>query len=58
MTDAADSKLHDLIALAREPSSERRRELLREITNLFFAAQTPPSAEMALYDDLMSQLAG
>jgi uncharacterized protein (DUF2336 family) len=57
LTDVSDSKLHDLIALAREPSSERRRELLREITNLFFATQAPATAEMALYDDLMSQLA-
>ena len=51
------SKLLHLIALAQEPSSERRRELLREVTNLFFTAdsgQTP--AEMALFDDVLTQL--
>ena len=51
------SKLIHLIALAQEPSSERRRELLREVTNLFFTAdsgQTP--AEMALFDEVLSQL--
>jgi uncharacterized protein (DUF2336 family) len=58
LTDVPESKLHELIALAREPSSARRRELLREITNLFFAAHAPAAAEMALYDDLMIQLAG
>lgn len=52
------SKLHDLIALAREPSSERRRELLREVTNLFFNAEGgPPPAEIALFDEILSQLA-
>jgi uncharacterized protein (DUF2336 family) len=52
------SKLHDLIDLAKEPSSERRRELLREVTNLFFSgegAQSP--AELGLFDDVMTQLA-
>ncbi len=56
---AAQTKLHDLIALAREPSSERRHELLREVTDLFFVAPDgrPPS-ELALFDDVLSQLAG
>ncbi|WP_374571612.1 DUF2336 domain-containing protein [Phenylobacterium sp.] len=53
------SKLHDLIELAQEPSSERRRELLRGVTDLFFANDEKPSGvEMQLYDDVMSQLAG
>ena len=30
------TKLHDLISLAEEPSSERRRELMRGVTDLFF----------------------
>ena len=34
----ARSKLHDLIEMAQEPSSERRRELLRGVTDLFFAS--------------------
>jgi uncharacterized protein (DUF2336 family) len=52
----ANSKLHELITLAREPSSEKRRALLHEITNLFFTtpAQT---THTALFDDLLSQLA-
>lgn len=53
------SKLHDLIAMAQEPSSERRRELLRGITDLFFVSEGAHGhAEMALFDDVMSQLAG
>jgi len=53
------SKLYDLIALAQEPSSERRRELLRNITDLFFTQEDgPDGAELDLYDDVMSQLAG
>jgi uncharacterized protein (DUF2336 family) len=55
----ADSKLHHLIALAAEPSSERRRELLREVTDLFFTVDGGPGgAEMGLFDDVMTQLAG
>ncbi len=53
------TKLHDLIALAREPSSERRRELLREVTDLFFTSpEGRPPAELALFDEVLSQLAG
>ncbi len=53
------TKLHDLIDLAQEPSSERRRELLRGVTDLFFASGDARGAgEMALFDDVMSQLAG
>ncbi len=52
------SKLHDLIELAKEPSSERRRELLREVTDLFLV-QSPThldSTQMALFDDVMSRI--
>jgi uncharacterized protein (DUF2336 family) len=52
------SKLHDLIALAHEPSSERRRELLRGVTDLFFTADSHGLAEMGLFDDVMDDLAG
>ena len=53
------SKLHDLIALAQEPSSERRRELLREVTNLFFSGvDDHADTEVGLFDDILSQLAG
>lgn len=53
------AKLHDLIALAEEPSSERRRELMRGVTDLFFASEEEHGAvEMSLFDDVLSQLAG
>jgi uncharacterized protein (DUF2336 family) len=52
------SRLHDLIALADEPSSSRRRELLRGVTDLFFAADGHGEVEMGLFDDVMGQLAG
>ena len=53
------SKLHDLIEMAQEPSSERRRELLRGVTDLFFSAEATHGAdELGLFDDVMSQLAG
>jgi len=53
------SKLHDLIALAREPSSDRRRELLREITDLFLAqpAEAMDPAQAALFDEVMQRIA-
>jgi len=52
------SRLHDLIALADEPSSEKRRELLRGVTDLFFTGDAHNQVEMGLFDDVMSQLAG
>jgi uncharacterized protein (DUF2336 family) len=53
------SKLQDLIALAHEPSSERRRELLRQVTDLFFTVPEPQQRpEMPLFDSVMGQLAG
>jgi uncharacterized protein (DUF2336 family) len=53
------SKLQDLISLAKEPSSEKRRVLLREMTDLFFANPAGRGGpELALFDDVLSQLAG
>ncbi len=53
------SKLRDLIDLAKEPSSERRRELLREVTNLFFSgAENQGEPEGPIFDDILTQLAG
>ena len=52
------SKLHDLIGLAQEPSSDRRRELLREISDLFMAqpaGQLDPR-QMELFDDVMGRI--
>ncbi len=52
------TKLDELIALAQEPSSERRRELLREVTDLFFSASGPHGPdELVLFDDVLSALA-
>jgi uncharacterized protein (DUF2336 family) len=52
------SKLEELIVLAREPSSERRRELLREVTDLFFTASGPHGPqELELFDGVLDQLA-
>ena len=49
----AESRLHDLIELAREPSSARRRELLRQVTDLFFTTADPGQApQLALFDDV------
>jgi uncharacterized protein (DUF2336 family) len=54
----ASSKLYDLIELAREPSSERRRELLREVTDLFLTqtAERLDPGQMALFDDIMVKI--
>lgn len=50
------SRLNDLIALAREDSSDKRRDLLREITDCFFA-RAPEPGEAPLYDDVLTRLA-
>lgn len=52
------SKLDTLIALAKEPSSDRRRELLREITDMFFSSDQPYGpTEMELFDSVLGPLA-
>src|SRR5690606_1613179 len=43
------SRLPDLIALAQEPSSAKRRALLRELSDCFFGAAERTEAESALY---------
>jgi len=51
------SSLLSLIDLAKEPSSEKRRELLREVTTIFMThPEEIAETEMALYDSVMSQL--
>lgn len=55
---AVVSKLHNLVELAKEKSSERRRSLLREVTDLFF--EEPPEQESAVsreFDDVLMALA-
>jgi len=62
MTDTAappvdlGSRLPDLIALAQETSSEKRRALLRELTDHFFGGAARSEAEDALYDSLLTDL--
>jgi uncharacterized protein (DUF2336 family) len=56
-TDVPPSKLAQLISLAQEPSSAKRRELLREITDLFFATVDQQSVRaLALFDDVLLDL--
>lgn len=50
------SRLPDLVALAHEPSSEKRRALLRELTDHFFGPAQRTQAENALYDSLLTDL--
>lgn len=51
------SRLPDLIALAGEASSEKRRVLLRELSDKFFGPVEPTAAENALYGDVLGRLA-
>ncbi len=58
MTEApAPSRLPDLIALAEEDSSEKRRALLRELTDHFFGGSARTATEDALYDAVLVKLA-
>lgn len=50
------SRLQDLIDLAKEPSSEKRRALLREVTELFFGTETHGAVESDLYGAVLTQL--
>lgn len=52
------TKIEELIALAHEPSSEKRRELLRGVTDLFFVGSGEHAApELAQFDEVMCALA-
>ncbi len=54
---APTSSLLSLIELAKEPSSEKRRELLRQVTSIFMTHPDEiDDREMELYDSVMSQL--
>jgi len=53
----ADSRLPELIALAQEESSEKRRALLRELTDHFFGTPARSPAEDGLYGAVLSKLA-
>lgn len=49
-------RLQDLVDLAKEPSSEKRRELLRELTDHFFGTEPANPAESELYGTVLAQL--
>ncbi len=54
---SGQSRLKELIEVAQEGSSERRRELLREITDVFMAAPDRyTSSEMQHFDVIMSRV--
>jgi uncharacterized protein (DUF2336 family) len=53
----SNSRLTDLIELAKETSSEKRRELLRDITDLFFTRHAPTDPELRQFDGVLTQLA-
>ena len=50
------SRLPDLLAMAKEPSSDKRRALLRELSDCFFGAAERTEAETALYGAVLSDL--
>jgi uncharacterized protein (DUF2336 family) len=53
------TRFSKLIDLARAPDSERRRELLREVTDLFFeTSNSRTDRETALFDDVLQLVAG
>jgi uncharacterized protein (DUF2336 family) len=54
---AAVTRLPDLIALAEEGSSEKRRDLLRELTEHFFGASSRTATEDDLYGAVLASLA-
>ncbi|MEJ6788728.1 DUF2336 domain-containing protein [Brevundimonas sp. BR2-1] len=53
---SAPSRLPDLIALAEEGSSEKRRALLRELTDHFFGGSVRTATEDTLYGAVLTRL--
>ncbi|HEX8661948.1 MAG TPA: DUF2336 domain-containing protein [Brevundimonas sp.] len=53
---SAPSRLPDLIALAEEGSSEKRRALLRELTDHFFGGSARTATEDTLYGAVLTRL--
>jgi uncharacterized protein (DUF2336 family) len=52
------SKLQNLVVLAKEKSSERRRALLREVTDLFFDDAPESDSQVSqTFDDVLMKLA-
>ena len=55
MTETA--AIDALMLLAQEGSSDKRRELLHAVTDLFLASETVTASQSALFDDVMTQVA-
>ena len=54
----SNARFAKLVDLARTTDSEQRRELLREVTDLFFETSTTRSTrETALFDDVLQLVA-
>jgi uncharacterized protein (DUF2336 family) len=49
-------RLIELIELAKEPSSHRRRDLLREVTDLFFGVKFDSASQAADFDAILQKL--
>jgi uncharacterized protein (DUF2336 family) len=50
------NKLVELIELAKEPSSHRRRDLLREVTDVFFVERCESQSQSEAYDAIFQKL--
>jgi len=50
------NKLLELIELAKEPSSQRRRDLLREVTDIFLVEKFDSPSQMKAFDDILQKL--
>jgi uncharacterized protein (DUF2336 family) len=56
--EVGSSRFAKLIELAREPSSERRRDLLREVSDMFFeSVEAMNDDQRALFDDVLRSVA-
>lgn len=55
MTETA--AIDALMLLAQEGSSDKCRELLHAVTDLFLASETVTASQSALFDDVMTQVA-
>ena len=50
------NKLMELVELAKQPSSQRRRDLLREVTDVFFVEKVDSPAQAAEFDAILQNL--
>jgi hypothetical protein len=52
----ASNAVHDLLALAQEPSSEKRRELLHAVTDLFLSTDQHEAATTEMFGSVMGSV--